>query len=64
MPMYNVTLITPIDKQVKTSETLHKFGLPYTLEETDVTKAGDEPTPDKILAIVGAYQKLMLRLFD
>ena len=47
MPMYNVTLITPIDKQVKTSETLHKFGLPYTLEETDITKAADQGSPDK-----------------
>ena len=45
MPMYNVTLIAPIDKQVKTSETLHKFGLPYTLEETDITKAADQDSP-------------------
>ena len=45
--MYNVTLITPIDKEVKTSETLHKFALPYTLEETDITKAGETESPDK-----------------
>ena len=62
--MYNVTLITPIDKEIKTSETLHKFGLPYTVEETDVTKAADEFTPDKMLEMVGNYQKLLLRLFD
>ena len=31
----------------KTSETLRKFGLPYTLEETDLTKAADLGSPDK-----------------
>jgi hypothetical protein len=59
-PMYNVTLITPIDKEVKTTETLHKFALPYTMEETDVTKAGEESSPGKQFEIVTNYQKLLL----
>ena len=73
--MYNVTLITPFDEEVLTTETLHKFELPYTIEETGLTKEYEraqnhyltdtdrEAAQRKVLEKFLAIQKLHLRLF-
>ena len=39
-PIYNVTLIVVQDREVKTSDTLHTFRLPFTMAETDIDNVG------------------------
>ena len=62
-PMYDVTVIAPMDKEIKESDTLHKFALPYGLEETDLMKAAHLP-PNKMFPQIAKFNRLILQLFD
>ena len=42
-PMYNVTVIAPTDKEIKESDTLHKFNMPFSLEEADIMNIANLP---------------------